>query len=179
MIAAPIHAPLGAPPCVFFRIVIEPLDHPGAAIFEARSADEIVLEDGSGAKVVVRLDGAAWRVKRRHEIISSPSAPDEHVVTYLAERGIHGDRDGGLRPPSPQEASPRIAALRSAILDHPVRAYVEWIAPHELVFVRGFTRGADVQPSSDYRTSEAAPPIEIVASPGHPVIIALEPIAGR
>src|ERR1700690_1033545 len=38
------HAPLGAPPCVFFRIIIEPVDHPGAAIFEGRSADEIVLE---------------------------------------------------------------------------------------------------------------------------------------
>jgi hypothetical protein len=153
MNVAPMHAPLGAPPCVFFRIVIEPLDRPGAVIFEARSADEIVLEDGSGAKVIVRLDGVAWRVKRRHEIISSPSAPDEHVVTYLAERGIR--------------------------VDEPVRAYVEWIAPHELVFVRGMTRGPDGPPSSDYRTSEAAPPIEVVASPGHPVVIALEPIAGR
>ncbi len=42
--------------------------------------------------------------------------------------GVAADRDGGLRPPNPREASPRIAALRSAILDplsHPVLLAVE------------------------------------------------------
>ncbi len=66
--AAPLHAPLGAPPCAFFRIVVDSPNHPGRVLFEARSADELVLDDGGGNKLVVHLDGAKWLVQRCHEM---------------------------------------------------------------------------------------------------------------
>ncbi len=152
--APPVHAPLGAPPCVFFRVLIEPMLQPGNVLFEARSADELVLDDGMGKRVVVRLDGARWLVERQHEIISSNVSPDEGLSSYLAERGLR--------------------------FDWPVRARVMWIAPHELVFVRGVAREAGAAPQVlSYRTSEVSSPLEIAASPDRPVLIALQPIPSK
>ncbi len=145
------HAPLGAPPCVFFRVVVEGVD-PSGVIFEGRSADELLLEDGMGAKLLVRLDGAKWLGKRSHDLVSSPEVPDPLLVTYLSERGIQVARA--------------------------VRARVEWIAPHELVFVRGIPHepGTASSPSM-YRTSEArTPPLELVSTRDEPVLISLDPI---
>jgi hypothetical protein len=146
--AEPHRTPLDAPPSVFYRVVIE---HGGAIVFEGRSADVLMLEDGSGGKLAVHLDGAKWLVKRRHELTSSPSAPNTHVVTYLAERGIE--------------------------VSGAVHAYVEWVTPHELVFVHGMTRAPARPVESDYRTSEAAPPLEMVSTPEHPIRIDLEPLS--
>jgi hypothetical protein len=147
-VSAPaLHAPLGAPPCAFFRIVVDSPSHPGHVLFEARSADELVLDDGGGNKLVVHLDGVKWLVHRFHEM----SSADEHVVAYLAERGLR--------------------------FDQPVRVRVMWIAPHELVFVRGVAREASQALEAGYRTSEAkAPPLEIASTPERPVLIALESI---
>ena len=144
----PRHAPLGAPPCVFYRIVVE---SNGAILFEGRSADEITLGDGSTAHVVVHLDGATWRVSRCHEMESSPEAPNDEVVRYLTERGL----------PS----------------EHAVRIRVEWIAPHELVFVRGTaTRETEaLARPSEYRSADRAH-LEMRATAEQPLIVALEPI---
>ena len=142
--APPLHAPLGAPPCAFFRIIVE---GEGRVLFESRSADELVLDDGGGNKLLVRLDGAKWLFHRWHEM----SADDEHVAAYFAERGLR--------------------------FDQPVRVRIGWIAPHELVFVRGVARETASAPVEvDYRTSEATSPLEIASTPDRPVLIALEPI---
>ncbi len=144
----PHRTPLDAPPSVFYRVVIE---QEGTIVFEGRSADVLMLEDGTGGKLAVHLDGAKWLVKRRHELASSPSAPNAHVVNYLEERGIK--------------------------IDGAVYAYVEWVAPHELVFVHGMTRAPAPRVESDYRTSEATPPLEMFSTPDHPIRIALEPLS--
>ncbi len=152
-VTAPVlHDPIYGTPCVFFRVVVEPVDRPGTILFESRSADEIVLDDGSGNRVVVRLDGAKWLVQRQHDVVSSPVAPEEHVAKYFAARGL-------------------------AFPDS-VRVRVIWIAPHELVFVRGVARAASAQGEAGYRTSEATAPL-VIAADAHPVVIALEAIPAK
>jgi len=124
--APPIEVPLEGAPCVFYRIV---LTDDGIPLFETRSADAIVLEDGAGATLTVKLDGATWKLDRAFEAASTRDVPNVALDKYLAERGL---------------------SARGAVY-----ARVEWIAPHELVFARGHVArvGEDVQ---DYRTSEHA-----------------------
>ena len=151
--AAPLHPPFGAPPCAWYRVFVEPAGQPGVPLFSSRSADDLVLEDGMGAQLTVRIDGAKWLVQRRHEIASSPEDPDPQLLSFLAERGI---------------ADPGCA----------LRAYVEWIGPRELVFVRGLVRDAP-HASDDYRANAAVRAVELVATEKGPVLIALEPLGAR
>ncbi|HSQ61557.1 MAG TPA: hypothetical protein VLM85_00025 [Polyangiaceae bacterium] len=151
--AAPLHPPFGAPPCAWYRVFVEPAGQPGAHLFSSRSADDLVLEDGMGAQLTVRIDGARWLVQRRHEIASSPEDPNPQLLSFLAERGI---------------ADPACA----------LRAYVEWIGPRELVFVRGLVREAP-QASDDYRANAAVRAVELVATEKGSVLIALEPLGAR
>jgi hypothetical protein len=153
-VAAPIlHDPLRGTPCVFFRVVVEPFDQPGKILFESRSSDALALDDGSGCRVTVPLEGARWLVERQHEIISSVLAPEEHVAKYFAERGL--------------------------AFPDTVRVRVTWIAPHELVFVRGVARASATAAEAGYRTSEARTPMEITATATHPVLVALEAIPSK
>lgn len=140
------HAPLGAPSvCVFHRVVVENVET-GTIVLDTRSSDELVLEDGVGARLHVHLDGARLLFARHHEVVSSPEVADVLVVQFLAERGIE--------------------------VNFPVRARVEWIAPRELVFVRGVAReGAPGE--AGYRTS-ARSELEMHAAPNEPVIVSLD-----
>lgn len=124
--AAPLSAPLASAPCVFFRVTVT---DDGLPLFEARSADELVLEDGADAKLTVKLDAAKWQLDRTYEVDSFPNAPHPALDAYLRERGL----------------SPRGVT----------HACVEWIAPHELVFVRGRVTqiGEDAE---GYRTRDRA-----------------------
>ena len=151
--AAPLHPPFGAPPCAWYRVFVEPAGQPGTHLFASRSADDLVLEDGMGARLAVRIDGARWLIRRRHELVSSPEEPNPQLLSFLAERGI---------------ADPGCA----------LRAYVEWIGPRELVFVRGLVRDA-AQASDDYRVNATGPALELVATEKGPVSIALEPLGAR
>jgi hypothetical protein len=115
----PRNAPFGAPPCVFYRVVVEENDK---LVFEGRSVDAIQLGDGASAKLVVHLDGATWQLGRAHD------ATSDEVQQYLASRGLPA---------------------------HPgVRVRVEWVAPHELVFVRGTVSEQRTAASSEYRSTE-------------------------
>jgi hypothetical protein len=147
------HAPLGAPSkCVFHRVVVERI-HPHQVILEARSSDDIVLDDGMGARIRVHLDGVAWSFARKHEITSSPEVQDPLVAQFLAERGIR--------------------------VDFPVHVIVEWIAPHELVFVRGIVReSAPPSAGADYRTSEHTE-LEMRAAPKQRVIVSLDALGAK
>jgi hypothetical protein len=137
----PLNGPLGTPPSMFYRVLVEATDrHPPEVLFEGRSADEIVLEDGSGAKIVVKLDGARWLIDRYH------AADDAAVGAYLAERGLDTTR--------------------------PVRVRVQWIAAHELVYVRGAVRSVG-EDDAGYRTSERAR-LEMASAPNRPLSISLE-----
>jgi hypothetical protein len=144
---APRRAPLDGPMCVFYRVSVEPLEGPEAT-HEIRSADVLTLEDGGGNEVVVHLANATWKLTHALELQSSPQDPRETVTQFLAERGLpHAD---------------------------PVRVRLEWIAPHELVFVRGTvteSRASD----EGYRVSERARFV-MESTPSSPVTIALEPI---
>ncbi len=99
------------------------------------------------------LDGVKWLVERQHDVVSSALAPEEHVAKYFGERGLS--------------------------FPDTVRVRVTWIAPHELVFVRGVARGAAPEGEAGYRTSDARTPMEIVATPTHPVLVALEAIPSK
>jgi len=61
---------------------------------------------------------------RRHAGIVEGSTDAERKIEAMLEGERAGavSRDGELRPPTPQEASPRIAPLRSTILDLPTHA---------------------------------------------------------
>ena len=122
----PFPVPLEGAPCVFFRVAIT---DDGSPLLDTRSSDEIVLEDGAGAALTVKLDDAKWNLERVHEIDSLPSAPNAMLDKYLEDRGL---------------------AARGV-----VHARVDWIAPHELVFVRG-TVAQIGEDAADYRTSERA-----------------------
>ncbi len=145
----PHHAPLGAPAmCVFHRVVIEGIES-RKIVIEVRSSDDLVLEDGMGARVRVHLDGARLLFTRHHDLVSSPEVVDPLIAQFLAERGIE--------------------------VDHPVRARVEWIAPHELVFVRGVVKESTTG-EAGYRTSERTD-LEMRAAPGEPVLVSLEELS--
>jgi hypothetical protein len=139
------HAPLGAPLCTFYRVVVEALHEPGKVLFEGRSADDITLDDGSGTKLTVHLDSAKWLVSRKRERVSLWSSPDADVVQFLTERGLSCA---------------------------PVRVRVEWVGPHELVFVRGVAKetldGSDGYRTRGHRTLEM--------DKEHPVVIGLDPL---
>ncbi len=145
---APKPAPLGVPPCEFYRVVVTAVGF-SDVMFEGRSSDELVLEDGLGAKLTVKLDGVGWHITRSRELDSSPDAPNADVMTYLRERGLPTDRA--------------------------VRVRVEWIAPHELVYVRG---RADLiaDAAKDAYRSEAHSETVMSATKESPVLLALEPI---
>ena len=138
--------PFAHDPCAYYRVVVERTD--GAVVLEVRSSDDLALTDGSGASVLVPLAGARWVSPRHLELVSSPSAPHEGLDAWLRERGVA--REGE------------------------VRARVEWIEPHELVFVRGFVTSAG-EDASDYRGAERAR-LEIRATPEHPVLLSLAPL---
>jgi hypothetical protein len=150
LVAASVHpGPLGAPDCVFHRVVVTDGD-PDRVVYDARSADEIVLDDGGGAELVVPLAGAQWLgPPRAREIASSPEAPDDPVASYLLSRGVR--------------------------VDGAVRARIEWIAAHELVFVRGLVREVAKSPGGGYRAVERRR-LELAPATEHPVCLALEPI---
>ncbi|HEY1959537.1 MAG TPA: hypothetical protein VGH28_28190 [Polyangiaceae bacterium] len=146
------HAPLGAPPCIFYRVVVTASDHPDKILFESRSADAITLEDGAGAKVVVQLDGARWHMPRDHQREWPTIDGSEDVVQFLSERGVS--------------------------VCEPARVRVEWIAPHELVFARGLARRLGEDAPSDYRTTREAH-LEMAATPERPLEIGLEPFSAQ
>ena len=143
----PRNAPLGAPHCVFYRVLVSRFDDPDKVVFESRSADAITLEDGAGAKVVVQLDGAKWRMTRFHRRDTGLD-PSGEVAQFLAERGV--------------------------AVTGPMNVRVEWIAPHELVFVRGLAKRLGDDSPGDYRTTHEAH-FEMAAAPDHPLTISLEP----
>jgi len=144
----PRNAPLGAPHCVFYRVLVSRFDQPEEILFESRSADAITLEDGAGAKVVVQLDGATWRMTRFHRRDTGLD-PSGEVAQFLAERGV--------------------------AVSGPTAVRVEWIAPHELVFVRGVAKRIGDDSPGDYRTTHEAH-FEMAAAPDHPLTISIEPI---
>jgi hypothetical protein len=144
----PKPAPFGAPPCVFYRVVIELDDPPGGVLYEGQSADELVLEDGAGAKVIVHLEGAKWKLRRSRDLVSTPATPHEDVVAFLASRGLP--------------------------VSQPVRACVEWLAPHELVYVRGRVEETH-EGTTGYRSVETSRR-DMASTATEPLIIALEPI---
>ena len=144
----PRSAPLGAPRCVFYRVLVSTFDAPDEIVFESRSADAITLEDGAGAKLVLQLDGATWRMKRNHDR-DTGSDPDGEVARFLAERGV--------------------------VVSGPARVRVEWIAPHELVFARGWVRRVGDDSTGDYRTSHEAH-FEMSVLPDAPLTISIEPL---
>ena len=70
--------------CVFYRITIE--SDGNHALYTAQSSEELVLEDGGTAHLVVRLEDATWKLGR--EIVFE----DARVTRYLSERGIETDK---------------------------------------------------------------------------------------
>ncbi len=133
-------APLGAPLCAFHRVRVT--NAAGAIVFESQSHDDLVLDDGSGMRLVVSLEHAEWRLPEHHRDLVTP---DEELAAYLRERGVeaHGE----------------------------LRAVVTWIAPRDVVFVRGRVRGAEASEPADYRVSDAPALMHMTA-----IAIALEPL---
>jgi hypothetical protein len=140
------HAPLASVVCVFYRVVVDTGHEPNNVIYEGRSADELTLDDGVGTSLVVHLDRATWSFERCFDIEYLPDAPNEAVQKYLAERQLPTDK--------------------------PLRVRVQWIGPHELLFVRGFVPGGAPKEPAGYRTSERAP-FEMRASHEHPLVLSL------
>lgn len=70
--------------CVFYRITIE--SDAGHALYSAQSSEELVLEDGGTAHLVVKLEDATWKLAR--ELVFEGA----RVARYLAERGIETDQ---------------------------------------------------------------------------------------
>jgi len=133
-------APLGAPLCAFHRVRVT--NENGDVVFESQSHDDLVLDDGSGMRVVVSLDHAEWRLPEHHRDLATP---DEELLAYLRERGV--EASGALR------------------------AVVTWIAPRDVVFVRGYVREADDTAAGGYRTSDAPELMRMTAT-----VIGLEPL---
>ncbi|HEY2368460.1 MAG TPA: hypothetical protein VGH87_18815 [Polyangiaceae bacterium] len=133
-------APLGAPLCAFHRVRVT--DGAGAIVFESQSHDDLVLDDGSGMRLVVSLDHAEWRLPEHHRDLASP---DEELAAYLRERGVEARGD--------------------------LRAVVTWIAPRDVVFVRGRVHEAEASTPADYRVSEAPTLMHMTAT-----VIGLEPL---
>lgn len=151
--AEPVVAPLGGQPCAWFRCRVEDIER-GEVLYAACSADDIVLDDGQGARVRVHVDGATFKFSRSLVLDSPPHERNGLVARFLAERGIDDT-------------------------DRNVRATLEWIMPHELVFVRGF-----VTPSSSelgmgaYRSGEKTE-LCILATKEHPVTVSLDALGER
>lgn len=114
----------------------------GDVVFETQSHGELVLDDGSGMHLAVSLEDAEWRLPEHHRDLASP---DEALVTYLRERGV--EARGQLR------------------------AVVTWIAPRDVVFVRGRVLEAEAHAPADYRASEAPDVMRMTAT-----VIGLEPL---
>lgn len=135
-------APLGAPLCAFHRVRVTN-DETGALVFETQSHDDLVLDDGSGVHLVVSLEHAEWRLPEHHRDLASP---DEELATYLRERGVEARGD--------------------------LRAVVTWIAPRDVVFVRGHVRAPETTSTpADYRMSDAPDVMHMTAT-----VIGLEPL---
>jgi hypothetical protein len=133
-------APLGAPLCAFHRVRVT--NAAGEVVFESQSHEDLVLDDGSGMRLVVSLDQAEWRLPEHHRDLATP---DEELAAYLRERGVeaHGE----------------------------LRAVVTWIAPRDVVFVRGRVHEAEASAPADYRVSDAPALMHMTA-----IAIALEPL---
>jgi hypothetical protein len=114
----------------------------GEVVFETQSHGELVLDDGSGMRLSVSLEHAEWRLPEHHRDLASP---DEELVTYLRERGVEAKGE--------------------------LRAVVAWIAPRDVVFVRGQVLESKDDAPADYRTSEAPAPMKMTAT-----VISLEPL---
>ena len=133
-------APLGAPLCAFHRVRVT--NERGDVVFESQSHDDLLLDDGSGVRLVVSLEHAEWRLPEHHRDLASP---DEELLAYLRERGV--------------EASGEL------------RAIVTWIAPRDVVFVRGHVRESEDAAPSGYRASEGPLVMRMTAT-----VIGLEPL---
>lgn len=133
-------APLGAPLCAFHRVRVT--NQKDEVVFESQSHDDLLLDDGSGIRLVVSLEHAEWRLPEHHRDLASP---DEELLVYLRERGIE----------APGE----------------LRAVVTWIAPRDIVFVRGYVREAEDSAATGYRTSDAPDLMRMTAT-----VIGLEPL---
>jgi hypothetical protein len=111
-------------------------------VFETQSHGELILDDGSGVHLAVSLEHAEWRLPEHHRDLASP---DEELTEYLRERGIEPRGD--------------------------LRAVVAWIAPRDVVFVRGRVQEPETIAPADYRTSEAPDVMRMTAT-----VIGLEPL---
>jgi hypothetical protein len=134
-------APLGAPLCAFHRVRVTNAKG-DVVVFETHSHVELVLDDGSGTRLSVSLEDAEWRLPEHHRDLASP---DAELDAYLRERGV-----------------PSKGALR---------AVVAWIAPRDVVFVRGRVLPPEEAAPSDYRMSEAPAITKMTAT-----VISLEPL---
>jgi hypothetical protein len=143
----PRDAPMGGPPCVFHRVVVESIEPPKTLI-EEMSASSFVLEDTAGGRLRVVCDGARWHV-HTNEIMSSSELVDPLVAQFLAQRGIAHT--------------------------HLVRALVEWIGNGDHVFVRGAIHDAAEHANDAYRSNERVD-LEMRATPKDPLDISRAPI---
>jgi hypothetical protein len=117
-----VRTPFDDEACAFYRITIETANAPHSTVYSARSADELLLDDGGGATLIVKLDDARWKLGREQLVT------DEPVARYAGDRGVTSE--------------------------HALRARVESIGLHELVFVRGdVARIGEGDADPSYRTS--------------------------
>jgi len=146
-----LHAPLGGQPCAWFRVRV--LDADRNLLAELRSSDTFEIGDGGEAKLTVSAVGAEITLRNVHELESSVARRDEAVVAFLVERNL-------------------------ATTAHEVVVTIDWIAPHELVFVRGpVTESSASLGEGAYRGAEKTA-LVMQSTDAEKVVVAVEPIGG-